>query len=199
MIASLAGRLKEKKPAEIIIDVGGVGYHLFITLTTFYDLPEVAAVVSLDVYTVVREDAIHLYGFSKRGEKELFKQLIGVNKVGPKLAVTILSGVPVAELVAAVATQDTDRLLAVPGIGKKTAQRLIIDLADKIGGLEQAETSPTAGGSMGAREDHKDAVEALINLGYKKTEAEKAVNKASKNSPDADLESLLKESLKSMA
>ena len=195
MIAHLRGKLLYKKPGFAVLDVHGVGYRLFISLSTFYNLPNEEENVSLDVYTVVREDAIILFGFIDKGEKELFELLIGVNKVGPKLAITILSGIPYAELVEAVATEDTVRLSAIPGIGKKTAQRLIVELADKI-------KSMGAAGEMAAKATLaptvSDAIEALVTLGYKKKEAEKVVGEVYKRLQGADLETLLKEALKSL-
>ena len=195
MIAHLRGKLLYKKPAFAVVDVHGVGYRLFISLSTFYSLPNEEENVSLDVYTVVREDAISLFGFIDKGEKELFELLIGVNKVGPKLAITILSGIPHTELVEAVVTEDTVRLSSIPGIGKKTAQRLIVELADKVKSMgavgetmKKATLAPTV----------SDAIEALITLGYKKKEAEKVVGEVYKSLQGADLETLLKEALKSL-
>ena len=197
MIAHLRGKLLYKKPGFAVVDVHGVGYQLFISLATFYSLPNEEENVSLDVYTVVREDAISLFGFIDKGEKELFELLIGVNKVGPKLAITILSGIPHTELVEAVVTEDTARLSSIPGIGKKTAQRLIVELSDKVKSLGTVGDAVGKGvATLGPTVS--DAIEALVTLGYKKKEAEKVVGEVHKSLQGADLETLLKEALKSL-
>lgn len=197
MIAHIRGVLIQKKPAFAVVDVQGVGYRLFISLSTFYSLPDEGEAVSLDVYTVVREDAFSLFGFMDKGEKELFEMLIGVNKVGPKLAITILSGIPFAELAKAVSTGDTARLSAIPGIGKKTAQRLIMELGDRMKSLELTGAIAQEGGPD-KTPVVSDAIEAMVTLGYKKKEAEKVVEEAGKHLENADLETLLKEALKTL-
>src|SRR5512136_260857 len=132
MIARLTGKLAVKNPGEIILDVGGVGYQVFIPLSTFYELPERGEVLSLQIHTQVRDDAIELYGFLTLQEKEVFKLLLGVSKIGPKLANSILSGISVEELKTAIVTGNILKLNGIPGIGKKTAERLILELKDKI-------------------------------------------------------------------
>ena len=192
MIARLSGKLAAKKPTWIILDVNGVGYRVFISLSTFYTLPEDGQPVSMDIYTNVREDAINLYGFSSAGEKEVFEKLIGVSKIGPKLGLTILSGMPFAELVDAVRRKDVGRLSMIPGVGKKTAERLTVELADKFTGSAATEgaveTSPTGKDML------DDVVEALVALGYNPQEAAKAARSVKET--EGGIESALREALK---
>lgn len=192
MIAWLSGRLLSKKPTNVVIDVGGVGYSLSVSLNTFYNLPEEGEDIRLHVYTSVREDAIQLFGFSETGEKDIFEKLIGVNKIGPKLAVTILSGISHPELAEAIMTEDKARLASIPGIGKKTAERVIMELKDKLEDktiVPGYKKTPVSGVI-------ESVVEALVSLGYKRQEAQKAAEKACSHGVETDLESALKESLK---
>ncbi len=191
MIAWLSGKVVSKKPSHVILDTGGVGYLVFISLPTYYSLPDTGADLSLHIHTYVKEDAIQLFGFSSLVEQEIFDLLIGVNKIGPKLAITILSGISAAELVEAVRDKDTARLSAIPGVGKKTSERLILELCDKlqeiageIGGYGEVESATTGVGG--------DAVDALVTLGYKKPEARKAVKAGMAQSPDAALEEIIR-------
>jgi Holliday junction DNA helicase RuvA len=193
MIARLSGVLAAKKPTHIVVDVGGVGYRLFVSLTTFYTLPDEGEQVTLAVHTHVREEAMHLFGFADEGEKGVFEKLIGISKVGPKLALTILSGLDYKRLAEAVRTQDKGRLSAIPGVGRKTADRLIVELADKLADVAALSAEGGNPPSVGSVAD--DAVEGLASLGYKKPEATKAVEKILNARPDTPLEKLLREAL----
>src|SRR5258706_13524825 len=168
MIARLAGTLLEKQPDRVVLDVGGVGYLVSISFQTFQELPAAAAQAALWSHTHVREDALALFGFASEKEKRLFEMLIAVSGVGPRLALTLLSGIPVAELVAALAKGDAKRLTSVPGIGRKTADRLALELREKAEKL-RVPGEPVAG------IDPDDVVSALVNFGYKRSEAERAV------------------------
>lgn len=194
MIARIHGQLIIRRPEYVVVDVGGVGYRLFVSLNTFYDLPEPGADATLLVHTVVRDDAIHLYGFSQEQEKAAFGQLIGVSGIGPKVALSVLSGISPDELWLAVKGRDLDRLCKVPGVGKKTAARLVVDLEGK---LPQGQAAPEAEPVEDKPPLVSDAVSALTNLGYPEPKATKAVEKAlASMEPDPSLEALLRESLK---
>ena len=196
MIGRLTGRLARKAPQQVILDVHGVGYRVLVSLTTFYALPDEGTEVCLETYTGVREDAILLYGFVEPSEKSLFEKLITVSKIGPKLALNILSGMAVEDLRAAIAGGDVARLTTVPGLGPKTAERVIVELRDKIAADDEGTSRPdiVPGLPGDARRAVEDAVDALLNLGYRKKEAEKAVARAAKEG-EGDLESLIRLSL----
>jgi Holliday junction DNA helicase RuvA len=200
MIARLSGKLISKSINSLIIDVGGVGYEVNSPLSTFYAVPEEGADTNLLIYTHVKEDAIKLFGFLTAIEKNLFIKLISVSGVGPKLALNILSGLESTQLAQAIKESDIARMNAIPGVGKKTAERLILELKDKI-----ASDTETGGDQQtAAAQNHKttlfdDALSALINLGYKKSEVEKALDAIIKNDNILSVESLLKEALKLMA
>lgn len=195
MIAQISGRLLHKSTESVVVDVGGVGYEVFIPLSTFYKLPDVNGQLSLKVHTHLREDAIQLYGFLTLEEKEAFQMLIGVSGVGPKLARNILSGIPVNDLVSAIGSSDRARLSAIPGIGAKSADRLILELKDKVKGLYRAEKAEAPKDALS-----NDVVSALDNLGYKSAQAEEAVKKAKAAlAPPYGFEELFKESLKLLA
>ncbi len=175
MIAHLRGKLLAKHPNQVIVETGGVGYDVTISIPTFSDLPGVGSEVTLHIHTHVREDVIALYGFLRAGEKQLFEKLITVSGIGPKLAITILSGMAADEMIAAIRGNDLARLTRIPGIGKKTAERMVLELRDKL---------PTVGESplvskLSAVEE--DVLSALVNLGYQRAAAEKAVTTATKN------------------
>lgn len=195
MIAMLTGELAYRSPEQIIINVSGVGYRLQIPLSTFYSLPEKGQ-VQLQVHTHVKEDAIQLFGFSTSAEKELFVLLISVSGVGPKLAITILSHIPVDDLAFALSQADILRLTAIPGIGKKSAERLVLELQDKaVKYTISAAISPSGrSGSTGNEEIHQDALSALMNLGYKETLARRALQSL-KLTRDTQLEDILKAAL----
>ena len=196
MIGLLTGRLVRKAPQQILVDVNGVGYRVLVSLVTFYALPDEGEKITLEIYTGVREDAIYLYGFTKSGEKTLFEKLITVSKIGPKLALNILSGMATTDLCRAIASGDVPRLSSVPGVGAKTAERMIVELRDKIKiedeGEMPDETDADAPRPGGRSTD--DAVTALVNLGYRKKEAEKVVGKAAREGAET-LESLIRASL----
>jgi len=193
VIAQISGALAQKIPGEAIVDVGGVGYQIFIPLNVFYRLPEIGAPLHLQIYTHVREDALQLFGFSDFAEKQVFLLLIGVSGIGPKLAVNILSGIPAEELARALRDSDHARLLSIPGVGRKLAERMIVELKDKLTTLPppRADSAVPEPGSQLLL----DAVSALVNLGYKRPDAEKAVREVLKRGTHS-LESVLKESLR---
>ena len=192
MIAQLAGSLAYKSPEHLVVDVHGVGYQVFVSLSSFYRLPEPGQAVQLFIHTHVREDALQLYGFAERAEKELFLLLVGVSGIGPRLALNILSGTPVDELQQALEAGDLVRLVAIPGVGKKTAERLVVELRDKIKLLKGTLGSDN-GRAAGGLE--AEAVSALINLGYRQSEAERAV-KAARSAGANDLEAVIRTALK---
>ena len=173
MIALLTGQIVAKGPSEIIIDVSGVGYSLSITLQTYEKIPEIGESTTLQVFTYVREDTLALYGFATRDEKEVFIKLLKVSGIGPKLALAILSGVPPHDFVTAVQGEDFARLNAIPGVGRKTAERIIVDLKGKL--LTTAIVSGPMSGSKSSSQIYDDALSALVNLGYNKVHAEKAL------------------------
>lgn len=195
MIAHIRGRLIQKSPDAIIVDVNGVGYEVLIPLSTFYKLPETDETVSLKVHTNLREDAIQLFGFMTQEEKEAFQLLISVSGVGPKLARNILSGIPVEDLVAAIGSADKARLSLIPGIGGKSAERLIVELKDKVKRLIVAEPKTTEEAPKDSLSS--DVVSALDNLGYKNAQSVEAVKKARTALPAGyGFEDLFKEALK---
>ncbi len=194
MIALLTGQLAYRSPEQIIIDVAGVGYRLKIPLSTFYALPE-SGQVQLQIHTHVKEDAINLYGFSSTVEKDLFTLLISVSGVGPKLAITILSHIPSADLAMALSQGDIPRLIAIPGIGKKSAERLVLELQDKATAYAISASITATGSTISNADDsHKDALSALVNLGYKETLAKRALINL-QLAPEASLEDILKAAL----
>ena len=203
VIANLTGKLIHKQPSAVIIDVGGVGYDVAIPLSTFYEVGEVGSTVVLKVHTHVREDALQLFGFKTAGEKEMFAKLTSVTGVGPKLAITILSGVSVAELVPAILTNNLDKLTAIPGVGKKTAERLVIELRDKVGSVPVERDGGRAAGlqetSRAVANLKEDTVAALTNLGYPKAIAERAVSSALTEPGDVTIEAVLRKALKRLS
>jgi Holliday junction DNA helicase RuvA len=192
VIAQLRGRLTRKDTHEVVIDVAGVGYRVAIPLTTFYRVGDLGGEVTLLTHTHVREDTLALFGFLTATEQALFERLIAVSGVGPKLAISILSGIEAAELVAALKTSDVTRLTRIPGVGKKTAERLCLELKDKVKDLVGAEekTAPTP---LSSAQD--DLVSALVHLGYSRPEAERGVERALKDG-DGRFEELLRRSLR---
>ena len=193
MIGRLVGRLAEKSPDQVLLDVGGVGYLVHIPLSTFYELPEAESPASLWIHTHVREDALALYGFLTERERALFLLLLGVAGIGPRVALTVLSGIPPAELVAALRSQDVRRLIAVPGVGRKTAERMVLELAEKVRRFAD-EPTLAAPPTVAA----EDVLSALVNLGYRKGEAEKAVDAIARAGPPADFGEYLKLALKKL-
>ncbi len=192
MIAQLAGALAQKSPEHLVVDVHGVGYQVFVSLNSFYRLPEPGAAVRLFIHTHVREDALQLYGFIDREEKELFLLLTSVSGIGPRLALNILSGTPTNELLDALEAGDLVRLVAIPGVGKKTAERLVVELRDKIKLVKGARTADDSRRVTGLE---AEAVSALVNLGYRQNEAERAV-KAACAAGASDIEAVIRTALK---
>jgi Holliday junction DNA helicase RuvA len=173
MIAHIRGRLIVKHPNQAIVECGGVGYDIVISVTTFTELPEAGAgEVALHIHTHVREDQIALYGFLRAEEKRLFEKLLTVSGIGPKLAIGVLSGMPVAEMVGALRSGEVARLTKIPGIGKKTAERMVLELRDKLEEFALAPARPAAPKATGVQED---VISALVNLGYQQAAAEKAL------------------------
>ena len=206
MIGKLTGIIVEKTPPEIVLDVGGVGYEIQLPMTSFYQLPDIDQPSTLFTHFVVREDAQLLFGFVERLERTLFRVLIKANGVGPKLACTILSGMSAHQFVNAVMHEDITALVKMPGVGKKTAERLVVELKDKLNDLDATPSSgafkpASAGGAENGLLVPKisaidEAVSALIALGYKRNQAENAVRKVA--TEDATSEKLIRDSLKSM-
>lgn len=178
MIASLRGVLAEKHPNQAIVDVNGVGYEVFIPISTYSKLPDAGAEVRLRIHTHVREDALVLYGFLSPEEKALFEKLITVTGIGPRLAVTVLSGLEAADLLAAIRSGDVARLVRVPGVGKKTAERMILELRDKVPAVDAESATAAADGAGPLAAVDQDVLSALLNLGCARPAAEAAVKKA---------------------
>lgn len=200
MIAALTGRLAHKAPSHVTLDVHGVGYEVFIPLSTFYALPEINESASLSVYTHLREDAIQLYGFVTALEKDSFILLTSISGIGPKLALSVLSALNVPDLVSAILAGDVEKLASVPGIGKKTAARIALELKDKVERL-RVTPSPTpqaVSGPLGRLQD--DALSALVNLGYKSADVKEAITRAAQGRPEPiPLTELIREVLKDLA
>ena len=195
MIAKLSGTLAHKVPGEVIVDVGGVGYHLFISLVVFYRLPEIGKPVSLFVHTHVREDSLQLFGFLDNEEKQTFLMMTGVSGIGPKLAVSILSGIPSKDLIRAIKEGNQVRLVSVPGVGKRLAERMIVELKDKL--ISLPENDPMVG-QDGSSQLMRDAVSALVNLGYRRVESDKIVREVVQRE-HGSLEGVLKETLRRLS
>jgi Holliday junction DNA helicase RuvA len=205
MIAHLSGTLLAKQANTLILDVGGVGYEVTIPLSTFYDLEDVNAKVALRIYTHVREDALQLYGFKTTRERELFQRLISVSGIGPKLGITMLSGMSADEIIASIRTNNLARLTSIPGVGRKTAERLVLDLRDKIAALSspalEEEFGAQTGGATPSTADaiRDDALSALVNLEYPKAAAEKAITAAISEGGDISVEVILRRALRLLA
>ena len=195
MIAQLRGTLEDKRPNQVVVDVGGVGYLVHIPVSTFYALGELHSNVTLLIYTHVREEALSLYGFVSAREKHLFELLISASGVGPTLALKILSGMSVDDLVPAVRAGDLVRLTRIPGVGRKTAERMVVELRDKLDSMETPEASRQPAAPAGAA---GDVVSALLNLGYDQRLAEKAVERAGKGASGDTFESLLRAALQDL-
>ena len=194
MIAHLKGKLTYKSPIEIAIDVNGVGYQVFVPLSTFYALPELEEDVFLDIHTHMREESLKLFGFYTTDEKKIFEKLIAINKVGPKLALTILSGMSPAELFTTIDSNDIGKLSTIPGIGRKTAERLILEMRDKMDGISL--DSDIKKDSIPQNGLFDDALSALVNLGYKKNQAEQTLKKVYPEGEVGDsIEDIIKKSL----
>ena len=201
MIAHLRGSILEKHPNRIVIDVNGVGYDVFVPLSTFYGLGEPGAGIALRIHTHVREDAFVLYGFATRLEQDLFERLIGVSGIGPKLALAVLSGIEPQEFIRAIERGDLARLTAIPGVGKKTSERIVLELKDR---LPRAQVAAAAAGVTTPEAPilRDDVVSALVNLGYHRPLAEKAAEAAITtigSASDASFERALKQALREVA
>jgi Holliday junction DNA helicase RuvA len=198
VIAFLRGRLSAKQPNRIVIDVHGVGYDVSVPLSTFYGLGEEGSETALRIHTHVREDALALYGFATALELVLFERLIGISGIGPKLALGVMSGIEPGELVRAIEQSDIARLTAIPGVGKKTSERIVIELKDRLPRLRPE--AATAGGAAASPSPLRDDVlSALVNLGYHRPLSEKAVDAAVKATPDGSFELTLKQALRELA
>jgi holliday junction DNA helicase RuvA len=199
MIATLNGRLKLRDPGRLIVETAGVGYEVFVPLNTYYRMPSVGAEVELEIRQIVREDALMLYGFSTAVEKQAFDLLMGVQHVGAKLALAVLSVLSPKELAAAISHEDVERLDAVPGVGAKVAERIVRELRDKVGGLSlsvpERMTAVSVNGHSSSRSVVDDAVSALVNLGYKPAEAKRAVDSVDGFDDKDGLENLIRKSL----
>ena len=196
MIAQLRGTLGDKRPNQVLVDVGGVGYLVHVPLSTFYALGDLHSNVTLLIHTQVREDSISLYGFLSSREKHLFELLISASGVGPVLALKILSGMSVDDLVPAVRTGDLARLTRIPGVGRKTAERMVVELRDKLAAMESPEGARqpvTTPGTAG------DVVSALLNLGYEQRAAEQAVERAKEDGATETFEDLLRATLQQLS
>jgi holliday junction DNA helicase RuvA len=198
MIAFLRGRVFDKQPNRIIVDVQGVGYDVVVPLSTFYDIGDEGADVSLRVYTHVREDALQLYGFLTELERQLFERLIGISGIGPKLAIAVLSGMETRELVVAVQRGDVARLTGIPGVGKKTSERIVLELKDRLAHLSAAVVAQQAVEVPAGDRLRDDLVSALLNLGYHRPHAEKAVDAAVASASDLTFEQALKAALREL-
>jgi Holliday junction DNA helicase RuvA len=205
MIAHLSGTLLSKQATSVILDVAGVGYEVTIPLSTFYDLEDLGSPVQLRIYTHVREDALQLFGFKTARERELFMRLISVSGIGPKLGITLLSGMSADEMIASIRTNNLARLTLIPGVGRKTAERLVVELREKVAALSSPELEEELGAKAEVRtvptEDsvRADALSALLNLGYQRTAAEKAIDSTVGEGDDISVESVLRRSLRKLA
>jgi Holliday junction DNA helicase RuvA len=204
MIAHLSGTLLSKQATSVIVDVSGVGYEVSIPLSTFYDLEDTGSKVQLRIYTHVKEDALQLYGFKTARERELFINFISVSGIGPKLGIALLSGMSADELIASIKTNNLARLTLIPGVGKKTAERLIVDLREKMAALSSAQVEeetgvrPEAGELPSADNVRSEALSGLMNLGYQRSAAEKAIDSSLSEGGDISVESVLKRSLRKL-
>src|ERR1043166_4651362 len=205
MIAHLSGTILAKHATSVVVDVGGVGYEVTIPVTTFYDLGDVKTPVSLRIYTHVREDALQLFGFRTERERELFTLLISVSGIGPQSALAMLSGMTADEIVTAIRTENVARLTSIPRVGRKTAERLVIELRDKMAALSspalEAEIAAGATAGAAASEDalREEALSALLNLGFQKPPAEKAVARALDEGGAISVELILRRSLRTLS
>jgi Holliday junction DNA helicase RuvA len=200
MIAHISGPIFSKTTQSVIIDANGIGYEVIVPLSTFYTLPEKGETASLRIYTHVREDALTLFGFKTKLEKDLFLMLISISGIGPKLAVNILSGIGPGDLVDAIALGDTLRLQAIPGVGKKTAERIALELKDRAHRLfDRQETVPPPAPEGRDRDLVNDTLSALLNLGYSSKQARQAVDRARSGKKELTLEGLIREALKILA
>ena len=198
MIAFLRGRVLDKQPNRVIVDVAGVGYEVHVPLSTFYEVGDEGAEVSLRVYTHVREEALQLYGFLTDLERQVFERLIGISGIGPKLAIAVLSGMDSREVVTAIQRGDVARLTGIPGIGKKTAERIVLELKDRLTQLAPAAVAGSAPEVSSGDRLRVDLLSALQNLGYHRPQAERAVDVALNANPDMSFEQAVRASLREL-
>lgn len=198
MIAFLRGRVLDKQPNRIIVDVAGVGYEVHVPLSTFYEVGDEGAEVSLRVYTHVREEALQLYGFLTDLERQVFERLIGISGIGPKLAIAVLSGMDSREVIAAIQRGDVVRLTGIPGIGKKTAERIVLELKDRLMQLASPAVAGVAPEVSSGDRLRADLLSALQNLGYHRPQAERAIDGALTASPDTPFEDALRGALREL-
>jgi Holliday junction DNA helicase RuvA len=200
MIAFLTGRLAFKAPTHLTLDVQGVGYEVHIPLSTYYALPNLDEVTALNIHTHLREDAIQLFGFLSQSEKESFLLLTTVSGIGPKLALSVLSSLPVMDLVHAIQTEDVEKLATVPGIGKKSAGRIALELKDKVGKIQPGPVQASASDVPGLDGPYEDALSALVNLGYRPQDAREALKRVTKTAASPIvLKDLIRDGLKELA
>jgi Holliday junction DNA helicase RuvA len=196
VIAHLRGRLLDKQPNRLVVDVNGVGYDVAVPLSTFYGLGDAGSEIALRIHTHVREEALALFGFATRLEQDLFERLIGVSGIGPKVALAVLSGIEPQDLIRAIERGDLARLTAIPGVGRKTAERIVLELKDRLPRTVEAPAPVEAPGGPALRDD---VLSALLNLGYHRPLAEKAVASALHALPEADFERALRQALRELA
>jgi Holliday junction DNA helicase RuvA len=194
MIAWLSGRLRYKATDHLVIDVAGIGYRVAVPLSTYCAIPDKGTDVTLHIHTYVREDALSLFGFLTEAEKDMFLLLLGVSGIGPKLALAILSSISVPDLALTIQDADVSRLCTIPGIGKKTAARMLLEMKDKLKLADRAVPSQFSGHSVRS-DDIEDVIVALVNLGYKRQQAEEIVNKVKHDRPGIEVEELIREAL----
>ena len=202
MIGFLSGTIHEKDANTVIVDVQGVGYEVTIPLSTFYELGDIGSEIKLRIFTHVREDSLQLFGFKTTRERDLFLKLLGVQGIGAKLGIGMLSGMSADEIVAAIRTDNIARLTSIPGVGRKTAERMVIELRDKIGELSlgaAAGASAATGISTGKDTVFDDALSALINLGYQRNAAEKALQESARDGTEMTVQKLLRAALQRLA
>jgi holliday junction DNA helicase RuvA len=201
MIAYLSGKLLEKRPESVIVETNGVGYEVSVPLSTYYELGDEGAATELRIYTHVREDAIQLFGFKTEREREMYVRLLSVQGIGAKSGIAMLSGMSTDELISAIRANNIAKLSTIPGVGKKTAERIIIELRDKVGKVALAAGSGTASQDGTAANDSSfdDALSALVNLGYQRAAAEKALQAAVKDGTEMNVQKLLRRSLQILA
>jgi Holliday junction DNA helicase RuvA len=197
VIAYLSGTLRDKQVQRLVVDVGGVGYDVQVPLSTFYAVGDVGAPVTLRIHTHVREDALQLFGFATPLEQTLFERLIGVSGIGPKVALSVLSGIEPEGLVRAIRGSDLGRLTSIPGVGKKTAERLVVELRDRL--PKTSDTTPADGPAAEADELRADLMSALTNLGYQRAGAEKVIDRVLKTSESREFQVVLRAILKDLA
>ena len=199
MIAFLSGRIRRKATDCLVVEVSGVGYRVSVPLSTYCNIPESGAEVSLHIHTHLREDALSLFGFLTEAEKDMFLTLMSVSGIGPKLALAVLSSLPVEDLCCALQGSDDAKLCAIPGIGKKTAARMVLELKDRVKLVMPTGAAVAPAAANSARSgDEEDVVAALVNLGYKKNQAEDAVKKAGHGRPRLSVEELIREALSAL-